>query len=369
MSELVDKPAPAMGLPPHRGTWALSFTGILTVIKLELRQRVRSTRWILMLVIFFGVNLVFCGLTLGFAGITEDSGMYLFGVVAFIVFTLALLVSPALSSTSINGDRAAGVLAVLQVTLLSPAEIAVGKMLAAWVTACVFLATSVPFLLLAMLPGGTSIARLLVTVLMMMLILLAMCGIGLGWSAVTARTVTSVVMTYLTLAFLCLGSLLLFGLSLSFVHVEQTITVQENPPNVDPTGSYNSLPRSECVTVQRVEEVTHTEYVAWLLYLNPYVTVADAAPRGHGKPSDGDLFTWIGQGVRVAAAGPPEVQDRCYAAVDYSYDDDFNRDVPLAWAWPPGLLVQIGLAGAGVFAAVRRLRTPAAKLARGTRIA
>lgn len=319
-----------------------------------------------MLGIFFAVNLVFCGLTIAVSGLTSDSGSYLFGVIAFIVFTLALMVSPALSSTSVNGDRAAGVLAVLQVTLLSPAEIALGKVLAAWFTACVFLATALPFLLLAMLPGGTSLARLLVTIVMMALILLALCGVGLGWSALTARTVTSVVLTYLTLAFLCLGSLLLFGLSLTFVNVEQTVKVSENPPTDASVSTYN-LPRSECVTVERSETVLHTEYVAWLLYFNPYVTVADAAPSA-GKANSEDIFSLIGQGVRAAAAGPPKVVDRCYYAVDYD-SSGFNRDLPSAWAWPAGLLVHLGLAAGGWALAVRRLSTPSRRLPVGTRIA
>ena len=64
---------------------------------------------------------------------TGSAGPLLFGAVTFLVLGLGLLVTPTLTSTAINGDRNAGTLATLQVTLLSPAEIALGKLLAAWV--------------------------------------------------------------------------------------------------------------------------------------------------------------------------------------------------------------------------------------------
>ena len=65
---------------------------------------------------------------------------------------LGLLVTPTLASTGINGDRNAGTLATLQVTLLTPAEIAAGKLLAAWAAACAFLVASLPFLGIALRP-------------------------------------------------------------------------------------------------------------------------------------------------------------------------------------------------------------------------
>ena len=45
---------------------------------------------------------------------------------------------PALTATSVNGDRDAGVLATLQTTLLSAADIIVGKLLASLVMALTF---------------------------------------------------------------------------------------------------------------------------------------------------------------------------------------------------------------------------------------
>ena len=74
-------------------------------------------------------------------------GAVMFGVVVLVVLALALLVAPALAAQSVNGDRERGTLATLQVTRLRAGEIAVGKLLASWGTALVFLAVTLPLAL------------------------------------------------------------------------------------------------------------------------------------------------------------------------------------------------------------------------------
>ncbi len=354
---------------PVRGAWALSWPGVRTMMRLELRQRVRSSRWQLMLGLFFLTVGILSGLTMAVSGFDEGSGSFLYGAVAWLVLTLGLLVAPALTSTSVNGDRASGTLAPLQMTLLSPAEIAIGKLLAGWITSLAFLATAVPFLLLAMIPGGTGVGRLLVTTLMMAMVLLTVCAIALGWSALTARSVSSAVMTYLTTAFLCLGTLILFGLSFPLVTQEEQVTVLVDPP-LGPDHDYSTpIPRSECDETTSTRSVSHTEATWWLLAANPYVVVADAAPGGQGE----DVFTLIKAGVRSAQAGPDEPLDECYASRDQDAAFDpftggqAERDaVPV---WPFGLVINLGLGALGVGAAVSRLSTPVRRLPRGTRIA
>lgn len=121
---------PAHG--PARGdTWRLSWSGLRTVVQLELRQRVRSTRWVLALVIWTAVIAGLSTLVWGafreafddayygaespdpaeIAAQHAQAGRAMFGVVVFLVLALGSLVAPALSATSINGDRSAGVLA------------------------------------------------------------------------------------------------------------------------------------------------------------------------------------------------------------------------------------------------------------------
>lgn len=352
-----------------RGTWALSWQGVRTVMRLELRQRVRSSRWQLMLGLFFLTIGVLSGLVMAVSGFDDQSGSFLYGAVAWLVLTLGLLVAPALTSTSVNGDRSSGTLAPLQMTLLSPAEIAVGKLLAGWVTSLAFLGTAVPFLLLAMIPGGTGIGRFLVTTLMMALVLLIVCAVALGWSALTARSVSSAVMTYLTTAFLCIGTLILFGLSYPLVTQDQQVRVLQDPV-LGPDHDYSRpIPKSDCVETTATRSVSRTQTTWWLLAANPYVVVADAAPGGQG----GDVFALIKAGVRSAQAGPQEPVDECWSSVDFEAAGLNPLDGGQARAglpvWPFGLVINLGLGAVGVAVAVNRLSTPVRRLPRGTRIA
>ncbi len=352
-----------------RGAWALSWQGVRTVMRLELRQRVRSSRWQLMLGLFFLTIGILSGLVMAVSGFDQGSGSFLYGAVAWLVLTLGLLVAPALTSTSVNGDRAAGTLAPLQMTLLSPAEIAIGKLLAGWITSLAFLGTAIPFLLLAMIPGGTGVGRFLVTTLMMALMLLTVCAIALGWSALTARSVSSAVMTYLTTAFLCIGTLILFGVSYPLVTQDEQVRVLVDPP-LGPDFDYSTpIPESECMESTSTRSVAHTEATWWLLAANPYVVVADAAPGGEGE----DVFALIKSGVRSAQAGPDEPLNECYASRDFS-----DASNPLTGGeleegaipvWPFGLVINLGLGALGVGVAVSRLSTPVRRLPRGTRIA
>lgn len=352
----------------HRGTWSVNAAAVRTVVRLELRQRVRSSRWRLMLGLFFGTIALISTLTMVAAGFDEDSGTFLFGAIAFLVLTLGLLVAPALSSTSVNGDRAAGTLAPLQMTLLTPLEIATGKLAAAWITALVFLATGLPFLLLAMLPGGTSPLRLLVTVVMLSVILLAVCAMALGWSAVTARPASSAVMTYLTVAFLCIFTLIFFGVSYPLVTTTDQVQVLTDPPHAYRTdGTPIQIPESECVVSVETRERAHTEFTWWLLAANPYVVVADAAP---GQGETDDVLAAIAQGVALAQRGAEEPVNECYSSRDYGSDFWFGDEEPQrGFVWPFGLGIHLGLGALGFWRTVRRLEIPVRRLSRGTRIA
>ena len=132
----------------------MTWTGIRTIMVLELRQRVRATRWRVMLGIWVAVLILLCGglaiavETASPENATNEYLLPLYDVVVCFVLGIGLIVAPTLSATSINGDRADATLALLQATALRSQEIVVGKLLAAWVAAIAFLAVATPFLVL-----------------------------------------------------------------------------------------------------------------------------------------------------------------------------------------------------------------------------
>jgi ABC-type transport system involved in multi-copper enzyme maturation permease subunit len=366
-----DAPEAATGAGPGHdrgGTWTLTRGGVATVLRLELRQRVRATRWVVVLAVWSGLLGLLTGLLwMAFGPLSgsggspdEDTGAMMFGIIVFLVLSLGSLVAPAMSATSVNGDRNAGVLATLQTTLLTPAEIAVGKLLAAWTTAIALLVAAAPWLVIAFLMGGTPFERLLVVLVVLALTLGVVCAIGLGWSAVTARTSSSAVLTYLTVALLGLGLPLLFALSLPFVTTEDTITVRQF--EYDANGN-----SGRCETTTQTLDRTHTEVSWWLLAASPYVVVSDAAPRPTGQVRADDPLSAIREGVRELRLGPPDTENWCSDSSP-GPDRQAERD-ELGPTWPYGLAIDLALAAGFLVLTVRRLRTPATRLPRGTRVA
>ncbi len=383
----------------------MTWHGIKTIAALELRQRVRTSRWPIVLVVW----VVLIGLVTFLAyWATNDpdlsSGEAMYDVVIFSVLGLSMLIVPSLTATSVNGDREHGVLATLQTTLLSPWDIALGKLLAAWAISLTFLASALPFLAWAWVEGGISAGHIALSLLVLVLVLAVVCTIGLMFSTLTARPVASAVLTYLTMGGLVFGTTIGFGLSAFLVTQEEERKVygvpeswyqEHQPPAYDPSDpnltqeqleqiqkSQVEPTRADCTTFTRHSTVAHTERIWWMLPLNPFVVVADAAPSEPRKENGmyGSGFTpmrWISAGSRLARNGPDEVAQECnnYIAQgrgDFNgegYVDPWDEALESAPVWPVGLgFLLIAGVGAAVVAG-QRLRTPIRRLPNGTRIA
>lgn len=391
-TQTVDPPVrpPSPGGPRRRGgwgpTWRLTRQGVRTVAQLELRQRLRSTRWKVALVVWFVVVGAVTALAVG-AFTVDDAvggpgeGAVIFGVVISFVLFLGLLVAPALSSAAVNGDRNAGTLATLQATLLTPAEIVVGKLLAAWAAALAFLAASVPFIVWAIAAGGLNPLMLLATLVVLALELGVVCAIGLGFSALVTKTSGSGVLTYLVAGALSVGTLLAFGLTVPAITSDDQVRVWDVAADHD--WDSGEPPTCEWQT-QEVSQV-HTERTWWLLAANPFVVVADVQPVGWRESGDAafgptDPLAAIQETVRAARTGPGDEVDWCrgvWGELDTDGDgvaDDAVSPVEVpepstapVWPWGLGLHLLLGLGA--VVLAVRRLRIPAYALPRGTRVA
>jgi ABC-2 type transport system permease protein len=372
----------------------VSWHGVRTVAALELRQRVRTSRWPVVLGLWaFTIASVALLTYLAMTSPQARMGEALYDVVLFFVLGLGMLVVPSLTATSVNGDRERGVLATLQTTLLTPADIVLGKLLAAWAVACAFLVTALPFLFWAWLAGGIPVGRAVVSLLVLLLVLAVVCAVGLMFSSLTARPVTSAVLTYLAMGALVFGTLIGFSLSVFLVTEQEPVRVHGVPdswwdehaepedPRAGPQPGVVEEPTpADCTTFTRVEQVVHTERIWWMLPLNPFVVVADAAPSGQvrrGREYWGGFtpLRWISEGVREARRGPTHegVRQECWYGehpeVPPGEAGGAEEDREESPVWPYGLAF-LGAVGAGAtVVATRRLRTPVSRLPSGTRIA
>ena len=362
----------------------MTWTGVRTIMVLELRQRVRATRWRIMLGIWLAVLIVLCGglviavETTSPDGASNDFLLTLYDIVVCFVLGIGLIVAPTLSATSINGDRADATLALLQATALRSREIVVGKLLAAWVAAIAFLGVAVPFLILLTVAGGSHWQALLAHLVILVFTLGAVCAIGLGFSGLTARPSASAVLTYLVVAALTVGTPLATAVSASLVTGPQTVVTYRMDYDASSEEQFVCKPEPEVST----HDVTRTNRIWWMLAPNPFVALGDAtahAPQQPASASFGDpasLLSLTGQGVDIMRNPQADrvVHNYCEDRED-SHDDSSsrrNRGGPLAEHlvfWPASLAVLVALGAGGVVTASRRLRVPAGRLPRGVRLA
>lgn len=339
-----------------------------TIISLELTQRVRSVAWYVLLGIFAAVMLIVTVLAFAtFALSSSAGGGMLFSFLICLVLLLALLVSPTLSGSTVNGDRDAATLAPLQVTLATTGEIILGKFLAAWIAGLAFLVIALPFLVVATFAGGLAPATIATSLLILVVEVGVVAGIGVAFSALIARPLFSVACTYLVIAALTIGTLIAFGLGGMATRAEVTVT--ERSPGYSASGDELSCGPWTTSTY----DVPRFDHVWWILAANPFVVLADATPTTwseYGYPDD--LFGQIAIGVRLAQI-PPETE----RTNDYCDTTSMSMDSPTAQeqvqgtvpSWFAGLLVQVLLTAGLMVWGWARTRTPARRLPPGTRIA
>ena len=352
----------------------MSWTAVRTVAVLELRQRVRSTRWRVMLVVWGVVLVLLCGGLSALAGMMggqhEDVILVLYDLTLSFVLGIGLIVAPTLSATSINGDRADATLALLQATALRSHEIVVGKLLAAWLAALAFLAVAAPFLLAFTMTGGASWTALVGHLLILAVSLGAVCAVGLGLSAATARPSASAVLTYLVVTALVIGTPIMMTLSTTAVHGKQRSIVY----STDYDESTNNKQVCEKDPDIYTSDIVHWERIWWMLVPNPFVALGDVSARAPVTDLDPRTsyspLRELGLGVDTMRTPQPAevVSYYCGNNSHSTWDDDVRRPEHLVF-WPATLLV-LGLLGAwSLVSASRRLRTPVRTLARGTRVA
>lgn len=354
-------------------------TGLWLIVTLELRQRVRGVSWYVLLGVFMLLIAIVTFLLWFATTAWQSGGGGVFSTIIFFVLLLGTLVSPALSGNAVNGDRDAGILATTQVTLISTGQLVLGKFLAAWITALAFLAAALPFLTFAVVLGEVSLGTITVSVLVLGAELGVIAAVGVGLSGILTRPLFSIVLTYLVVAALSIGTVIAFAL-LSTATQQQATRVNYDVVSStfdEQTGTQSDI---VCSTAQTsTYDVPRFDYYWWILAANPYVVVADAAPGSfdaNGYPTD--LFGQIAVGVRSAQAPPvlySEYNDCNVAAQGYdnqkfdsgpTAQETYEKAVP---SWFIGLAIHL-LFGVGTLAwAWRRTRTPATHLPTGSRIA
>ena len=430
--------------PSHESTTKVtlpsSFVAVVTVIRLELSGRARSRKWILAMVAWVAVLAV---MWLGFSTLSDllGSGRYednasvtrriaQGGFIALLYFTLtiSLIVSPSLSSTSINGDREHANLAILQAAPLSTGQLLWGKLLSAWLGGAAFiLVAAVPLGVIA-LTHDLGFGVLGRTICFLLIESFVVCAIGLGFSALIPRPVHSVLATFLSIvtisAILPLGFTFLSDslretgsynrMVLSYQQSYYDRMKEQKNWELEPKAS-----EKQCQPEKQLLRVTHTEKAWLMLGVSPYLMMPDAIEgdltrtqlrsqlaQAKRKGKGAWATNFLGSSAEYLArmrAGNPSLQDEIDFFTDASaprisrsdacYVDetgaitevpskqilgpeqnprdktrsDFLDYLGTSWIWGMGL--HLLLAAGALTTAWLRLKTPIRRLPPGVRIA
>lgn len=170
----------------------------------ELRGQVRGFRAFAVLTVYLGLA---SGLMLvmysligspNMGGTTTGGtlGKTLFGAVFFAEMFLTCLIGPAFTSGAITGERERQTWDLLNVTLLHPRQIVMGKLWSSVAFLLLLLVASIPLQSLAFLMGGVTIAELLLASVLLTVSAVSFSALGMFFSATQRRTLGSTLLTY-----------------------------------------------------------------------------------------------------------------------------------------------------------------------------
>ena len=372
--------------------WKLRARPLLTIIALELKQRVRSRSWLIGLgiwVLFLFLMTALLTAAIGVSAGNPDPGNFevLYSAITMLVIFMMLVVIPAQTSATINGDRNAGTLATLQATLISPFEIVIGKTLAGWITGMVFFGLALPFVFYATLSEQVSPLSVVLMVISTSFLMFCITAIGVGLSAWTKRSLGSVVLAYL----LIVATTFISPIATGLATVAFTTYSQEKLYTWD---------WSQEKPVCRLSEfrVAHlpTKQTRWLLFPNPYVVISDFSSMGFDQskligdggrqndkmnPTNYNILSMISSGTRLighdkfaeqrTGVNGCEPGQTFEESADNPYENPISQIKPdeLNPVWPYGMGLWMAAAIFALWGATRRLRTPVKHLPKGFRIA
>ncbi len=184
------------------------------IYKRETMVSARSFRLTLVLLIFNGIlalvallnmysTLVRVKLT---AEVQYSSFLDLYLFVAVMEFVMVVFIMPALTAGSISGERERRTLDIMLSTKLTPAQIVVGKLMAALGTMGLLIASSLPILSLVFIYGGVSLLDMGLLLVSYMTAALFIGGLGTCCSAVFGKSVIATVVAYVLVGILVAGT-------------------------------------------------------------------------------------------------------------------------------------------------------------------
>ncbi|WP_138206165.1 ABC transporter permease [Haloimpatiens lingqiaonensis] len=186
------------------------------ILRKETKVRMRTWRAPFLLAIYIGIltfiaafalfNTIFAQHNQGF-NYNDITTSY--AVLAGIQFLLIAFIIPALTSSAISNERERQTLDLLLCTKLKPSSIIIGKLITSISQILLLIVSSLPVFSIIFLFGGISIKEIAQLLGYYIILAVTFGSIGMFFSTYIKKTTTSTVLTYGTILFLMLGTLII----------------------------------------------------------------------------------------------------------------------------------------------------------------
>lgn len=180
----------------------MTFTALLTK---ELRSRLRRERSIWLIIAYLCVlgllGLVFLVRANAFSGgsrvyLLSQTGAQLYALLSFVQLALIVFISPAFTSTSINGEKERQTFDLLLCSKLSAFSLLTGKLIAGLANVLLLIAASIPVFSLVFFFGGVSPSQVFAMLLICVMTAIVAGTFGLFCSTVFQRPNVSTAIAY-----------------------------------------------------------------------------------------------------------------------------------------------------------------------------
>lgn len=150
-----------------------------------------------------------------YSGFDPQTSSYMYMTLGAFQVALVMLIVPAFSGGAVSNERERQTLDLLLISKMSFFQIVWGKLLSSLTIAFVMIIASLPVFSIVMYHGGVSFWYILATTLYTLMLAMLSGSVSVFYSAITKKTVISIVWVYLTTAAFTVGSLIIFAFFLA----------------------------------------------------------------------------------------------------------------------------------------------------------
>ncbi len=189
------------------------------IIEKEIKTKMRGWKSPTLLTVYLlllGVVVYLLFLSFGYGGrygmpsFQPRTAVTIYVVLASFQFSLLMMIIPAITATSISGERERQTLDLMLCTDMKPVRILIGKMIVSVSHIMLLVFASFPLMAIVLMFGGITLGDIIKLYLFYALTALMISSVGTFFSTLFKKNIAAIIMTYIVLLFFTVGTLIMF---------------------------------------------------------------------------------------------------------------------------------------------------------------